>query len=347
MPTSVNAASVPGWSLTATPTTVTVGVVTTVAMRLTDTDGSGDIGCMRLSIPATFAVVGAVVTGTSADGPWTVTTSGAGPTAIRVFNPGGDGKLEGGDWVDVQLSVRGQQPGMSAWTANVVQGDDCSGDTFLDPISLAMTVVSAPSPTPPPTPRPTPTPAPTAEPPTPTPSAGAPRPAPSAPAGGSDSSPVPAGAQPAATPDPPASSSPSASSLPDQGAEGPPLTDEDTPPDVSLPGVAPDRVPGGADGPSPVGDVSFGVPLIDSADVGLATGFELLGHRGDGYTWFVPGLVVAVPGLLLVILVMLNVLVGAAWVPNVGRLLGPAPPDHSTDQNLWWATGRSIDDGRI
>jgi hypothetical protein len=58
--------------------------------------------------------------------------------------------------------------------------------------------------------------------------------------------------------------------------------------------------------------------------------------------WFVPALVTGVPGLLIIILVGTNVVLGFSWLPNVGRLLGPDPevPDH--DQQFWWAAGRPI-----
>lgn len=58
--------------------------------------------------------------------------------------------------------------------------------------------------------------------------------------------------------------------------------------------------------------------------------------------WFVPGLVTGVPGLLLILLVLGNVLLGVSWVPNVSRLLGPEPDEPDDDEHLWWASGRPL-----
>lgn len=100
-----------GWSLTATPTRLPSGAETTVSMRFTDTDGSGDIGCLRLVVPAQGVVVDADVVATSAPTPWAVTVTGSGPTTLRVSNPDGNGKLKQGDWVDLAVRVRMEPAG--------------------------------------------------------------------------------------------------------------------------------------------------------------------------------------------------------------------------------------------
>ena len=155
-----------GWSLTATPTSVQNGQTHDIAMRLTDTDGSGDIGCLRLVVPAEGKVVSVTVTATSAPSPWVASVSGSGPTTIRVYNDDGNGKLKGGDWVDFIVRVHMQPPGTYTWTGAVVQNDDCTGSSFLAPITISFTVSPGHGPTPTPTPTPSPTPTPT---PTPTP----------------------------------------------------------------------------------------------------------------------------------------------------------------------------------
>lgn len=168
-----------GWSLTSNPEAMTVGEPTTVTLRLTDTDGSGDIGCLRLSVPDFFTVTSVTSTATSAPSPWGATIFGAAPAVARVFNADGNGKLEHGDWVDFTVSVVPLTPGTHGWTGEVVQGGDCTGTTFLPAITRTFSVslpVGTPTPTPTatptpsatPTPDPTPTPTPRA---TPTPSA--------------------------------------------------------------------------------------------------------------------------------------------------------------------------------
>ena len=143
----MTATEVEGWSLTASPMMMPATEVTTVSLRLTDTDGSGDIGCLRMTIPAASTVIDATVTATSAATAWVATRTGAGPTTIRVFNADGNAKLKLGDWVDFTVSVQTDAPDAYAWDATVVQGVDCTGATFLAPISLGITV-TAPSPPP-------------------------------------------------------------------------------------------------------------------------------------------------------------------------------------------------------
>lgn len=171
-----------GWQLTANPTTVLAGQPTTIELRLTDTDGSGDIACGRVFIGAQFDVLNAGVRGTSAPSPWTAIVAGAAPSTVSVWNADGNGKLKGGDWVDFYVTVRGNTSGSHAWTANALQNNDCTGDSFLEPIYPVITVASPAPPPPAPTPAPPPPPPPAPDPITPPPAA-APvaQPAPAAP----------------------------------------------------------------------------------------------------------------------------------------------------------------------
>ena len=59
-------------------------------------------------------------------------------------------------------------------------------------------------------------------------------------------------------------------------------------------------------------------------------------------SWFIPGLVTGVPGLLIILLVMGNVVLGVSWLPGVGRLLGPEPDQPDDDDHVWWAAGRPL-----
>jgi hypothetical protein len=74
----------------------------------------------------------------------------------------------------------------------------------------------------------------------------------------------------------------------------------------------------------------------------VAVPFSALMTAGSPETWIIPGLVTGVPALLLIVLVLGNVLLGASWVPNVGRLLGPEPYVPDDDDHLWWAAGRPL-----
>ena len=59
-----------------------------------------------------------------------------------------------------------------------------------------------------------------------------------------------------------------------------------------------------------------GSPAI-SLTSGFGTAF------GDGFTWAVPGLVLSVPGLLIVLIAILSQMLGAAaWLPVVRRRIG-------------------------
>jgi hypothetical protein len=60
---------------------------------------------------------------------------------------------------------------------------------------------------------------------------------------------------------------------------------------------------------------------VDRPTVTLTSGFTT--PFGEGFAWAVPGLVLSVPGLLLVLVVILAQAVGAvAWLPVVRRRIG-------------------------
>jgi len=80
--------------------------------------------------------------------------------------------------------------------------------------------------------------------------------------------------------------------------------------------------------PSNAGQQAVAIPL------------SALVNSGSPATWFIPGIVTGVPALLLVLLVLGNVLLGASWLPNVGRLLGPEVEVPDDEDHLWWAAGR-------
>ncbi len=203
-----------------------------------------------------------------------------------------------------------------------------------------------PWPTPPATPRPpTPTPAPTATlAPTATPAPGT-TPAPTAtpvqpgvtptpipgssapPTGGPTPAPV-SSTDPGSSPSP-ATPDPNASPTPDSGIILPPPPDGQNPP---------------AAGPTVVSDVRYQVPtyLFPSRTTTVTVPVGDLVRLDSPGSWFIPALVTGVPGLLLIMLMVGNVLLGVSWLPNVGRLLGPEPDEPDDDDHLWWAAGRPL-----
>lgn len=183
-------------------------------------------------------------------------------------------------------------------------------------VSLSVTaVLSTPTPTPKPTPSPTPSPSPILPSSTPGPS--------SAPA---SASPLAPGATPASSSSVTASVAPAGgravgSSTPSSAATQP--TSSATP------------APEGAGAPAPSGDPGAAAPPSDPVAVGagglgVRTGggatdqldLPLFGAVGLGELWYVPAVVVAGPGLLVVVWVLLQLAAGAAWLPATRRIRG-------------------------
>jgi hypothetical protein len=304
------------WQATASPSTIQAGVANTVAVRVTDTGGSGDIGCAIINTGSRFTVSGASVTGTSADSPWAAAVLSA--TTVRVGNTDGNGKLKEGDWVQVALTVRGSPPGSYAWQLDAYQNNDCSGAPFLPTLSVGMTVVAG-QPTPPPA---TPAPTPTSLPATPRPTPAPPAPEGSAPAPVASGGPVDPGGAPGSSEAPAPSSSgdlptstasvratPSASVRPSPGTSAVPMVG----------GASPRTGDGsGQDGGGVSTDLSI---VIDGeATTGLALG--ALGLLGDTQVWFVPGAAFGVPGILLIGWVVIQAGGAFAWIPAIRRLRG-------------------------
>ncbi|MBF6606253.1 MAG: cadherin-like domain-containing protein [Chloroflexi bacterium] len=77
-----------------------------------------------------------------------------------------------------------------------------------------------------------------------------------------------------------------------------------------------DAPPAGPAGGFTIGSISRGGP--GSPDVT----FGSLGPLSFSFVWLIPSLVVSVPGLLLIVLIGAQMMVGAAWLPIVRRNLG-------------------------
>jgi hypothetical protein len=69
-------------------------------------------------------------------------------------------------------------------------------------------------------------------------------------------------------------------------------------------------------------------PLRDTFALGgteptqIGAMIQRLGTLGLGIEWGVPGLIMGVPGLLIILVILLQALGGAAWLPLVRRRIG-------------------------
>lgn len=339
---AVHAAS--GWNLSRTPSNVDQGEQGIFTLRATDTDGSGDIGCVIVVIPSAFSVENAVVTGTSTGGLWAATRSPVGSsTRVRVYSVGGAAKLKQDDWVEFKITATGVNPGSHTWTGNVTQGDDCTGQPFLPQITLSIGVNATPTPSPTPAPTAPPTPAPTV-PPTPIPTpVGTPAPTPvrtSNPTATAQSTAVPTTTRAPGT-NPPAS--PTSAPRPSISRTGEPSEAPSPAPFATA--LGPNVGSGGGPGNEPAGGV-VSVGAVNASGLS-ASGLSAMDFLGDGYAWFVPAFVSGVPGVLLILLVLLQLVGGAVWAPSVRRLRGDRASRRSRDRRRA-ASGRPthVDPGR-
>lgn len=304
------------WTLTASPLTVTTGVQTTFSLRASLTL-PGDIRCVEVEVPDNFTVQGAAVVGSNAGDGWFSEVFGN-EVWIRTKSGGSRLRLIG-DYVDFTITATAWSTGALPWASHSHPDTDCQGaesPVSVPPIVLVVEPAATPTPSPTivPTLAPTPSPSPSVLP-TPLPSASiavphlsgaTPRPT-TAP-----SSAVPA--TPLATPSPassPEESSPAQSSRPSGSVEA----------DVAPP-PAPQPPSGGA------GEAE-GLVIADpasTADGGAAdavpVGLGTLGLLGSIDIWIVPGLLLGVPGLLVVAFVVLQALGALAWIPAIRRLGG-------------------------
>lgn len=81
---------------------------------------------------------------------------------------------------------------------------------------------------------------------------------------------------------------------------------------------------------------------IGAGDPGIRQTLDTVVALGAPESWFIPAMVTGVPGLLIILLVGAHVLIGASWLPTIGRMLGPEPDEPVDDAHVWWASGRPI-----
>lgn len=330
------------WTLTATPLTATTGVATTFTLTATNEDplaatvSGREIGCVVLSLPASFSVGGAAVGASSAGGSWSASVDG---TRIVVRAGSGGDRLAFLDWVRFAVVATPKSAGSLAWTAKAYRQQDCSGAGAVlgvPPVVVVVgpTVTPSPMPTVSPTPKPTAAPTPS---PTPSPTPLAPIPLPSLPplplpTGGAVPSPVPSALQ---TQAPSGSDRPEAiDRVPDATA---PLAEVGEGRSSAAPAPSPTDGTSGASPPPGGGGVGgrglggggpgTGRPdpgrpeptlRFDGARLELGSGsFDVL----DGLdVWAVPAATIAGPGLLVLLWIALQSIGAAVWLPAARRL---------------------------
>jgi hypothetical protein len=344
------------WNLTRTPGSVVIAQPTSIVVVATNTSdggGGGEIGCIEIVVPVAFVLNNVSVDFPLAGSTWVVSKV-AGPglsTTVRVQGAD-DGSVLAGDPDDEQVGftvrVTGLVPGVTTWVADVYNKVDCTNlmatltKNVQVTISLALpTPTPTPAPTPTPIPTPTPTASPTAKPtpaltlvPTPTPIATAtPTPTPT---------PV-ATAIPSATPTVSPTPLPSPSPMPSENATAPPGSSGE--PGAPSPAVVPagslsalpTSSPGpsdppdgavGANGDDPPPGAAFTMPVANqggsAAGAAIFEGFgsEFAALFGRAFDWAVPGLVLSVPGMLLVLAIAAQAVGAFAWLPIVRRRIG-------------------------
>jgi hypothetical protein len=320
------------WTLVAVPLTATAGQSTTFSLTATNLDLLGELGCLEVIMPPSWAQVSAgSVTPSTGRGDWVMNVNG---TTVVAHSTSGGGRLETGQSVTFTFSARPTAAGAHIWSNHAHQRQDCTGaDEAGVPIVVTVLPQLLPTPAPTPVPTPRPTVPPTPEP-TPTPFV----PLPTLPL-----SSLPVGGTPRAMPAP----SPRLPGPP-SATEATPTPDADGPPDPSsTPGASADpsdadasSAPGGsppssaAPGAGPVAPGAPALPSLADARVPADPGTVELGIGSidllDGVEiWIVPAATIGVPGILILIWIGLQAVGAFAWMPAVRRLRGDdeaAPP---------------------
>ncbi len=322
LPTAARAAVGDLWTLVGTPLAATTG--TTIDFKLTATKESllSSIGCIRIDTTTHFAVERA-----DANHGWV--TSGAG-TQITTRSPSTGSALGLLGTLDLTVRATPLDPGAWSWSGTAYADLACGGSP-LPGLPLVSIVVSGPAVTPSPAPTPTssPPPTPTSSPP---PTLGPSPPPTRAPTPEPSSTPAPAGtattsasAHPAASPPAtPPTAEPSPSTPASRRATLEPATTGVPVPAAGRQGDAGGGPPGSGNGGGPGSDrepdevfaVRPSSTRIDFArPAALAALHDLLEVAA-------PTLVLAIPGLLILLAVAAQAIGGLAWIPVVRRQLG-------------------------
>lgn len=324
------------WTLTATPLAVTTGVSTTFTLVATNEDplaalsSSSEIGCLVVNVPSNFVVEGAAISAPDAEDTWIASILG---NKVTVRTTSGGDRLKLLDGIRFTVKARAVSPGSLAWIANAYRDQNCEGSASfigVPPVVIVTGPAVTPTPSPTPVPRISPTPRPTTTAtPRPTPK---PTPWPTAnPSSPSRPDSTAAPSTPVAVIGPGATASPDdrpMESSPPESAEAvaprPSSSASGSPQQAGRPGVAraPDEATSyGGLGAAPISTDWFAPSRpLDAEPVRLSLG--PLGLLGGIDVWAIPGLVIGVPGLLVIIFVILQGAGAMAWIPAIRRLRG-------------------------
>jgi hypothetical protein len=330
-------AAVDTWTATASPKTIAAGSSGTVRLTIQNTSSSDNgggggggngnanqIGCVKVTIPATFTVGTPSIVSVSNGLNWSASKSGQKVNAKA--KSGGD-RLSGDptdDTLVLDVPAGASLVALGPWTVDAYEKTDCTGGTFPTK-SILIAVVVSPTPTPNATPKPTaqPTPQPTS---TPSPTASAtPRPT-----AGPTATPTRTAA-PTTGPTAPPTSEPSPGDSP---IADPSVSPEPSPSILPEPTANPTATPGiglggpptpvGPAGPPPGGDHFEGaisIPPNDDDTTFARLGMDVLASLGV-FAWAVPGALLAAPGLLLILVILAQSIGAVAWLPVVRRKIG-------------------------
>lgn len=137
------------WSITASPTTISAGVATSVRITATNTSGNNGggeaIGCIRIVIPAGFDVQSTALVSVPPGRSWAVTTTGGGSSTVTASAASDGDRIVGSPELEsivFDVTVLNTQTGTWNWTANEFNKGDCSG-SFAQPIQLNIEVANS------------------------------------------------------------------------------------------------------------------------------------------------------------------------------------------------------------
>jgi hypothetical protein len=305
------------WQITASPTTLPYGQPTQVV--LTVTGGAQPIGLVTITIPSGYQILRSAVISTPPDQVWTAAVAS---TTLVKFSAGtSKTRIQSGNVARFGITVVPTAAKPPAWVAAAYSQNSGTSDGRPVKQLPAFKITGAPAPTPTPTPSPTPSPTPT---PTPTPS------------------PVPSSSEtPGSSASPDSSSSPDSSASPAAGAS-------DSPAPGDLPSAEPS--PGAPVGGGPAPSLNPGVIVLSSTqgpDSGATPGIDVYSGGStqvviptqapggavavsglDGlsgltvYSWLVPSFFLGLPGVLVLLVVLAQFVVGALFLPLSRVVLG-------------------------
>jgi hypothetical protein len=311
------------WSISANRSSLVAGVPTPVSLTISPQLllGTNLINCVIVQIPSGTYQLGATSYSDSRGSSfhWTVTPATGTLTVKDANNNDGLGGLLSASSLVVTVTVTGLVAGTANWSATAYDHNDCKHNPSPKPpaaTAIPMRVTgSLPTPTPTPAPTPTPTPKPTA---TPTPTAvpsptRSPSPAPT---------PTPTSGGPTPTPLASGGATPSGSPLPSAGPSAVPSPSGGTQP----PGGSGSGSTGAGSGGPGSGSTTGGPSGLTVASTGGGSAINVsLGEFSSGlgaFAWTVPGVLLGLPGLLVLLILGLQMTGAALFVPFTRRILG-------------------------